>query len=81
MFRPITLETLVLRYELKGKGRILPDIFSVVLGRCAQFHPHGVIFGGQIPKCARANFGIWPPNFFEDLNQKSAFHNNVCFLF
>ena len=21
---------------------------------------------------SRANFGIWPPNFFEDLNQKSA---------
>ena len=29
-------------------------------------------FGGQIPENARANAGIWPPNFFWGLNQKSA---------
>ena len=38
-FRPIILETLVLRYELKGKARTRPDIFRVVLGPCAQFYP------------------------------------------
>ena len=27
------------------------------------------------------NFGIWPPNFFEDLNQKSASNNKGFFLF
>ena len=34
-FRPIILETLNLRYGLKGKARI----FRVVLGPCAQFYP------------------------------------------
>ena len=26
-----------------------------------------------------ANFGIWPPNFIKDLNQKSACHNKGFF--
>ena len=38
-FRPIILETLILRYELKGKARTRPEIFRVVLGPCAQFYP------------------------------------------
>ena len=29
-FRPIILDTLVLRYELKGKNRARPEIFRVV---------------------------------------------------
>ena len=37
MFRPIILETLVLRYELKGRTR--PDSFRVVLGTGAEFYP------------------------------------------
>ena len=36
---PIILETLILRYELKGKARTRPDIFRVVLSSCAQFYP------------------------------------------
>ena len=39
VFRPIILETLVLRYELKGKARTRPDIFRVVLGPGAEFYP------------------------------------------
>ena len=35
-------------------------------------------FGGQDPKFARANFGIWPPKYFEDLNQKSAILRVSC---
>ena len=31
-FRPIILETLIMRYGLKGKGRTRPDFFTVVLG-------------------------------------------------
>ena len=31
-FRPIILETLIMRYGLKGKGRTRPDFFRVVLG-------------------------------------------------
>ena len=38
-FRPIILETLIMRYGLKGKSRIRPDFFRVVLGPCAQFSP------------------------------------------
>ena len=38
-FRPIILETLIMRYGLKGKGRTRPDFFRVVLGPCAQFYP------------------------------------------
>ena len=38
-FRPIIFETLILRYELKGKAMACPDIFRVVLGPCAQFYP------------------------------------------
>ena len=38
-FRPIILETLVLRYELKGKTRTRPVIFRMVLGPCAKFYP------------------------------------------
>ena len=53
-FRPIILETL--RYGLKGKARTRPDLFSVVLGPCAQFYP------------CEAKIG---PKLFEDLNQKS----------
>ena len=33
----------------------------------------------KMEKKWRANFGIWPPKFFEDLNQKSASHNKVFF--
>ena len=29
----------ILRYELKGKARTRPDIFSLVLGPCAQCCP------------------------------------------
>ena len=38
-FRPIILETLVMRYGLKGKARTRPNFFRVVLGPCAQFSP------------------------------------------
>ena len=38
-FRPIILETLIMRYGLKGKARTRPDFFRVVLGPCAQFYP------------------------------------------
>ena len=38
-FRPIILETLILRYGLKGKARTRPDVLRVVLGPCAQFYP------------------------------------------
>ena len=38
-FWPIILETLIMRYGLKGKGRTRPDFFRVVLGPCAQFYP------------------------------------------
>ena len=37
-FRPIILETLLLRHEWKGKARTRPKIFRVVLGPCAQFY-------------------------------------------
>ena len=37
-FRPIILETLILRYELKGNARTRPEIFMVVLGPSAQFY-------------------------------------------
>ena len=30
--RPISLETLILRYELKGKATTRPEIFRLVLG-------------------------------------------------
>ena len=33
-FRPIILETLIMRYGLKGKGRTRPDFFRVVFGPC-----------------------------------------------
>ena len=33
------LETLIMRYGLKRKGRTRPDFFRVVLGPCAQFYP------------------------------------------
>ena len=36
-FRPIILETLILRYE--GDGQDMPEIFRVVLGPRAQFYP------------------------------------------
>ena len=36
--RPIILETLIMRYRLKGKARTRPDFFRVVLGPCAQFY-------------------------------------------
>ena len=38
-FRPIILETSIMRYGLKGKARTRPDFFRVVLGPCAQFYP------------------------------------------
>ena len=38
-FRPIMLEILIVRYELKGKVRTRPEIFRVVFGTCAQFCP------------------------------------------
>ena len=31
-FRPIILETLIMRYGLKGKGRTRPDFLRVVFG-------------------------------------------------
>ena len=37
--RPIILETLILRYGLKGKARTRPDFIRVVLGAGAQFYP------------------------------------------
>ena len=37
--RPIILETLIMRYGLKGKARTRPNFFRVVLGPCAQFYP------------------------------------------
>ena len=37
--RPIILETLIMRYGLKGKARTRPDFFRLVLGPCAQFYP------------------------------------------
>ena len=37
--RPIILETLIMRYWLKGKARTRPDFFRLVLGPCAQFYP------------------------------------------
>ena len=37
-FRPIILETLIIRYGLKGKARTRPN-FRVVLGPCAQLSP------------------------------------------
>ena len=37
--RPIILETLIMRYGLKGEARTRPDFFRVVLGPCAQFYP------------------------------------------
>ena len=43
-FRPIILETLIMRYGLKGKARTRPDFFRLVLGPCAQFYPRGHIF-------------------------------------
>ena len=36
---PIILETLIMKYGLKGKARIRPDFFRLVLGPCAQFYP------------------------------------------
>ena len=38
-FRPIILETLIMRYGFKGKARTRLDFFRVVLGPCAQFYP------------------------------------------
>ena len=38
-FRPIILETLILRYGLKGKARTRPDFIRVVLDTGAQFYP------------------------------------------
>ena len=38
-FRPIMLETLILRYGLKEKARTRPDFIRVVFGPCAQFYP------------------------------------------
>ena len=38
-FRPIILETLIMRFGLKGKARTGPDFFRLVLGPCAQFYP------------------------------------------
>ena len=39
VFRLIILETLIMRYGLKGKARTRPDFFRLVLGPCAQFYP------------------------------------------
>ena len=38
-FKPIILETLIMRYGLKGKAWTRPDFFRVVLGPCSQFYP------------------------------------------
>ena len=50
--RPIILETLIMRYGLKGKARTRPDFFRVVLGLCAQFFPREASEQkwGQTPK-------------------------------
>ena len=37
--RPIILETLIMRYGLKGKARTRPDFFRPGLGPCTQFYP------------------------------------------
>ena len=37
--RPIILETLILRYGLKGKARTRSDFIRVILGAGAQFYP------------------------------------------
>ena len=37
--RPIILETLIMRYGLKGKARTHLDLIRVVLGAGAQFYP------------------------------------------
>ena len=39
VFRPIILETFIMRYGLKWKAMARPDFFRVVLGPCAQFYP------------------------------------------
>ena len=38
-FRPIILETLIMRYGLKGKARTRPEFLRVVLGPCTQCYP------------------------------------------
>ena len=38
-FRPVILETFIIRYGLKGKARTSPDFFRLVLGPCTQFYP------------------------------------------
>ena len=45
-------ETLILRYEFKGKARTRPDFFKLVLGPCAQFYPYEASEQkwGQTPK-------------------------------
>ena len=51
-FRPIILETLILRYGLKGKAKARPDFIRVVLAAGAQFYPCEALEQkwGQTPK-------------------------------
>ena len=49
-FRPIILETLIMRYGLKGKARTRADFFRLVLGPCAQFYQCAEQKWGQTPK-------------------------------
>ena len=54
-FRPKILETLIIRYGLKGKARTRPDFLRVVvLGPCAQFGSK--LFGGLNKKPESISF-------------------------
>ena len=60
------MESLVLRYGLKGKARTRPDFFKVVLGPCVQFCPCEASeqTWGKTPKMG--------PQIVGGLNQNSA---------
>ena len=55
LFRPIILETLIMRYGLKGKGRTRPDFFRVV-------HAHN--FTHVRPR-SKNFWSKWAQNFLE----------------
>ena len=50
--------------------------YPQVVGTCPGHH-------GQLmsQNCVLTNFGNWPPIFFKDLNEKSAYHNKGFCLF
>ena len=61
-FRPIILETLIMRYGLKGKARTRPDFFRVVLGPCAQFYPREAKKGPNTKMLTKRDTAlIWTP--------------------